>query len=987
MPAADKIISYIEDRASEEGRINPYYMFEPFAVDKRTEAELAQAELDHIDLNSPELVSVFGKDPHPFQDGYCRDPSFMTMLLAGTQSGKALPLDADVYTKNGPVKMGDIRVGDMVLGPDGSERKVLTLHDQGVRPVYRLVFDDGSECKCDIDHLWKVMFKKNASKHVWWRGKIKKNQKHEQWDVVTLRDIIKRCGEGEIAEHKRPIFPVVWRAGFEKKDHLISPYAMGAILGDGGISQRGAAITIHNDDIEIINRISAGGITVSKRAGKYQWGLLGIAGELSRLGLLGKKSATKFIPDEYKYTSHEDRVALLRGLMDTDGSISSGCSMEISVKGERLAKDIVWLVRSIGGKASLSIRDSYYLKDGKRTDCGVSHRIHVKTGEINPFALKRKADRFFVIQHRKERHLRKIERVDDDRTRCFTLDAEDGLFLTNDFCVTHNSYTALIDMVIQLTHEIPFSLKLEAGDKSHMKRVVNKENVIRFGRRNSRTGEIIDYDWSIDHDSTWDCGYIEGVGKYPREKLAPPGSKIWLCTFKQARDEYWWPKFKSLPEHLLDVRKGNKGFYTSDGYIVYLNRGCEIHVITYEQGYERVEAEKVWRIHLDEEPPDERFFTAAVTHCHSLSLTMTPYRGLTFTYDKIFKKAADKQSVRIYHCTQYDSPYHTLESINRARKYMDAWTVGARVYGLHTEQVGKPYYDRVAVTEKMRTEYVPLHKNVDIIPNRPWDRVGELLCAGVEALENESGDWEIYEDCKEDGAYWVSVDTADGAENPEEAGDKSCAHIFRLPLGDEKATRPVHVACLHSSLPTAEFARLVLYGALYYNRALIAPEVIGFSAATFLSEVRDYPFLFTMSVVNDKTRKPTNKVGFSTTSKNRTLLFDLVGNWLKDNEGDRHYAINHFYTLKEIAGCVVGKKGRPDHTRDGSTDCLFAFGIGLYVFAHSKDQIHNRRKREKKLDMWGDRCYKPEETRPVLGSNRGIDERTKQRDNIHPRVV
>ena len=547
---------------------------------------------------------------------------------------------------------------------------------------------------------------------------------------------------------------------------------------------------------------------------------------------------------------------------------------------------------------------------------------------------------------------------------------------------TGKSYCAYIDMIIQLTGEIPYSLRFAEGEKTGIKRVVDKANIQRFGRFDKQTGEFLDKNVNAIQDTSWDCGEVEGVGIYPKSKIAPVGSKIWLCTFKQAREEYWWPRLKLIPEHLIDKRKGNKGFYSSDEYIVYLNRGCEIHIITYEQGYERVEADKVHRIHLDEEPPDERFFVSSITHCHSLSMTMTPYRGITFTHDKIFKQAGSADAVHIYHCTQYDSPYHTIETINRARKYMDSWTVGARVYGLHSEQVGKPYYDRILITEKLRGEYIFRWKRTNLLPTRHWNKIGDLFTDEILSVEDEDGAWEIYEEPDKECSYWIGVDTAEGSENPEEAADKNCAHIFRLPKEGDPA-HPIHVASLYSGIQTTEFARLVLYGAMYYNNALIAPEAMGFTAGTFLAELRDYPFMFSMSVVNDKTKKPTNKIGFTTSNKTRTIIFDLVGNWIKEYEKEKHFGINHFKTLKEIAACVVGRGGRPDHPRGGTTDGIFAFGIGLYVYSTSREQIQNRvsfNKSKKELDIWGDRVYNVKETRPILGSRRGLDERSKQRN-------
>jgi hypothetical protein len=233
----------------------------------------------------------------------------------------------------------------------------------------------------------------------------------------------------------------------------------------------------------------------------------------------------------------------------------------------------------------------------------------------------------------------------------------------------------------------------------------------------------------------------------------------------------------------------------------------------------------------------------------------------------------------------------------------------------------------------------------------------------------------------------MTVDTGVGSSEAENAQDRNCAHVWRPPNREgENRSWPVMVAACRSSLETINFARNCIYGCMYYNFALLAPESKGETAAAFISEVRDYPFMFTMTVINDKTRKPTDHLGFDMNARTRRAVFAMVGDYLNEFYDEDDPRIPHFYTLKELAEMVVGKRGRPDHPNGGTSDCAVAFAVGLYVWQHAKEQMRDNsgyydstEEEENYLDKWGDRIKKTTETRPVLGSKRGLDERSRKR--------
>jgi hypothetical protein len=552
---------------------------------------------------------------------------------------------------------------------------------------------------------------------------------------------------------------------------------------------------------------------------------------------------------------------------------------------------------------------------------------------------------------------------------------------------TGKSYPVLMDIICQCTGEVPHALKVDKGVDTGVKRVVSELNIIRFGRIDNETGEVIDHNVEAEQDGTWDCGSIIGTGKYPKKKFLEAGDVVWIGTFKQARDENWWPNLKkNVPEHLLDKTKGTDGFSNSK-FIVYFNSGVEIHIITYEQGYERFESVTVARCVLDEEPPSQKIFNAALTHCKQLTLVETPYRGITYTYHDIKQAVGTtaEGTIAFYHCTQYDCPYKNKEEIDQNRSVMPKWEIDARVYGLHSEQTGKPYfhdlYDKLhswirnfLTIGTTKTITLP-----QVSSNEEAARVNAL------AVIDPDGIWRIFEEPNPKYAYWMSADTARGDDGGDVRVDANVAAVFRSPDPDKKEDRdfPIEVASCRTAKETKFFARECLCAASYYNNAMIAPEACGFSAGTFINEIHGWPFMYTMTVTDDRTKRQVDRIGFNTNVKTRQQIFDEIGDLIRAKQDDDESPFRAYHTLHEIAKLITGKAGRPDHAPTGTSDSAIAFGIGLYIYANDKAQIRNNRNyklknKQKGVDTWGGRFVSSDnqrETRPILGSRRGMDAR------------
>ena len=196
--------------------------------------------------------------------------------------------------------------------------------------------------------------------------------------------------------------PIVKPIQFENDFKLpINPYLLGVIIGDGHIGNSGyVKILLDRNDFDEI--FTDQFINEGKEKNGNRINLINtIKEEIITLGLNGKLSHTKFIPDTYKYSSIEDRLAILQGLMDTDGHCMKSdkgvfLGTEYCTVSEQLADDVAEIVHSLGGIVRKKSKvGSYKKEDGTRVECKVAYRLNIKLPEgINPFRLKRKADEY-----------------------------------------------------------------------------------------------------------------------------------------------------------------------------------------------------------------------------------------------------------------------------------------------------------------------------------------------------------------------------------------------------------------------------------------------------------------------------------------------------------------------------------------------------------------------------------------------------------------
>lgn len=352
--------------------------------------------------------------------------------------GKQLPLDAIIYTENGPKLNKDLTLKDKVIGSDGKPKEILGLYPQEKEEYYKIIFKDKTEIECSGNHLWSV----DTSKQ--------RKNKNSELEVLTTKEIYNNLLNNSNKKINNYSIPYLSSpAEFTKKELKIDPYLMGVILGDGCISTRTNTIVAGLKEFEMLNILSENKL-LKKIKDQKRNACFSILPEIREIlkeyDLYGCKSDTKFIPENYLYSSIEDRISLLQGLMDTDGNNKKIYS-EFTTTSPFLAKQIQELVFSLSGKAVIYERNGSYRKNGVLKITKKCYRVYIQFPEgsnIIPFRLKRKAEKFiFSKKNRWHKYISKIEKIEDQAGQCIKVNSGDSLFATKNFTLTHNTITSL----------------------------------------------------------------------------------------------------------------------------------------------------------------------------------------------------------------------------------------------------------------------------------------------------------------------------------------------------------------------------------------------------------------------------------------------------------------------------------------------------------------------------------------------------------------
>lgn len=385
------------------------------------------------------------------------DPSKKRILIiAPRESAKAQTLNSLLATPYGWRRMGDVRIGDWVFGQDGCPVQIIGVYPQGKKSTYRIIFTDGSSVECTDDHLWNVRLV-GAKDNNKWRTLDLNTIRTQRWNNKEKR-YTKSSLEKPWLDHRghaRYHIPICDPVQYPNIDLPLQPYLLGALLGDGGLGNGTVMFTSEDDDVldRVFNELPES--VIVKQRTDYDYALVTERGQinplieaLKQLGLHGTLSHTKFIPHLYLRSAFEDRIALLQGLMDTDGSLSrnkSGVRPTFCTVSEQLAKDVIELVNSLGGTSTCVKKHNSYVYKGERREARDYYLLHIKVPEgVNPFYLRRKAQDYKPCPiYKPTRGIIDIEYVGEEDSQCIRVANENGLYLTDNYIVTHNTSLAV----------------------------------------------------------------------------------------------------------------------------------------------------------------------------------------------------------------------------------------------------------------------------------------------------------------------------------------------------------------------------------------------------------------------------------------------------------------------------------------------------------------------------------------------------------------
>jgi hypothetical protein len=372
-----------------------------------------------------------------------------SICFAGAHGlGKQLDLNTDIPTPTGFIKLIDLKEGDQLFDENGEICNVTKLHPINISPEsYEITFDDGSKVKACADHLWLTRTRQEKLKNI--QGSVRSTK-----DILNTLKFFnyQRMAANHSIVCAKPI-------QYSEKKLPIDPYVLGCWLGDGTSSNS----DIESADQEIIDEINKAGYPTKKsrtisdksKSSKYSIGtkiecnrinsrnimkkvvIYDLRLELDKLNLL----KNKHIPNEYLFGSYEQRLALIQGLLDTDGSISKEGTVEFSSSIDLLSEQFCHLVRSLGIKTKVKTTRSFL--NGKRHKN--RHRVTFTT-KLPIFRLNRKLERIredkAQIGRTSERFIVSIEAIPSIPMRCITVDSPSHLFLiTKSFIPTHNTMT------------------------------------------------------------------------------------------------------------------------------------------------------------------------------------------------------------------------------------------------------------------------------------------------------------------------------------------------------------------------------------------------------------------------------------------------------------------------------------------------------------------------------------------------------------------
>jgi replicative DNA helicase len=391
----------------------------------------------------------------------------MIIVAARPGVGKALALDTPLPTPSGWTTMAEVGVGDVLLGADGLPTRVVAVTDVMLgRPCFEVEFSDGTVIVADAAHQWLT--------------ETRASRKSAQAAAVRTTAEIAGSLRCDTRDRRLNHSVVSARAlDLPEREYLVAPYTLGAWLGDG----TSACAQITDADPEIIMRIEADGFIAED-----------FPARLRTLGVLGDKH----IPTEYLRGSETQRRALLAGLLDTDGTVTVGGSVQFCTTNFRLMSDVAELIVSLGYRC----RTSTKRVRGRHESSSTAHTLTFSTDD-QVFAVPRKA-----IAHKdrrattgaarsRSRFIVDVRRVATVPVRCVEVDNAGHMYLASKAMIpTHNSTLGLDFLrscsIKNRLASVIFSLEMSKSEI--VMRLLSAEAKIKLA--DMRSGRMTDDDWT-----------------------------------------------------------------------------------------------------------------------------------------------------------------------------------------------------------------------------------------------------------------------------------------------------------------------------------------------------------------------------------------------------------------------------------------------------------------------------------------------------------
>jgi ribosome modulation factor len=332
--------------------------------------------------------------------------------------GKLLSLRTPIPTPFGWTTMGSIKVGDELFDDIGTIQVVLAKSEIEKPKCYSILFSDGSEIAAGAEHLWKTETSSTE---------LQIRTTEQIANSIELQHAIKCCDPIKLPDKELPI----------------DPYIFGLWLGDG--DKTGLGYTVDDKDApELIGAFNAAGWKTTKHKYKYHWGISKFITIIKANNLY----KNKHIPPEYLRASIEQRLELVRGLMDTDGTVEEG-GVSFTNTNKLIIDGMLELLLSLGIKANAC--EGIAKLNGK--DYGLVWDIKFNT-EFKVFKLKRK-----LIQQKRtgfrgvhnKRYIIACTEIPPIPMQCIQVSGS-GMFLCGkQFIATHNS-AALLMAALEYVH-------------------------------------------------------------------------------------------------------------------------------------------------------------------------------------------------------------------------------------------------------------------------------------------------------------------------------------------------------------------------------------------------------------------------------------------------------------------------------------------------------------------------------------------------------